>query len=91
MLCTLPDGYVTDNTDCDDNNAVVRPESSGFCNGYDDNCDGIIDEEGALGTPLLSDTDGMVLVIRMVMVLYTTRRIRSDQHVCDDNDNDISF
>ncbi len=37
-------GYVTNNLDCDDNNTVVHPDNSEYCDHIDNNCDGVIDE-----------------------------------------------
>jgi hypothetical protein len=41
--CLLPDGYVTNNTDCNDSNANQNAASTEICNGEDDDCDGTID------------------------------------------------
>ncbi len=48
--CNQPAGYVTDNTDCNDNDAAVYVASTETCNGLDDNCDGQVDEGLTLGS-----------------------------------------
>ncbi|MCB9673553.1 MAG: hypothetical protein H6737_00465 [Alphaproteobacteria bacterium] len=42
--------------DCDDSDGDVNPDASEVCNGVDDDCDGMEDED--LGTPWFPDADG---------------------------------
>ncbi len=49
IACYQPSGFVSDNTDCDENNAAIHPLQAEVCsNGIDDNCNGEIDEAGDL-------------------------------------------
>jgi hypothetical protein len=54
--CSAPEGYVGDNTDCNDSDAAVNPGATEVCNGVDDNCDGNIDE--GVETTFYADADG---------------------------------
>ncbi|MBN2106821.1 MAG: DUF11 domain-containing protein, partial [Deltaproteobacteria bacterium] len=47
--CSAPAGYVTNNTDCDDDNNGVYPGATELCNGIDDNCAGGTDETFTYG------------------------------------------
>lgn len=52
-----PAGFVSDGTDCDDNDASVFPGAPDTCNDLDDDCDGQIDE-GIESSPWFLDADG---------------------------------
>ena len=56
--CVLPVGFVSDNTDCNDQNANISPESHEYCNGIDENCDGEIDEDALDRITYYADQDG---------------------------------
>ena len=46
--CWQPMGYVPDNSDCDDSDSGAWPGADEYCDGVDNNCDGVVDEESAL-------------------------------------------
>lgn len=55
--CVQPDGYVSDDTDCDDTLASVFPGAIERCDTIDNDCDGEVDV-GAINAPLwYPDTD----------------------------------
>jgi hypothetical protein len=46
--CSQPSGYVGDGSDCDDRDDDINPGADELCNGFDDDCDGTVDESSAL-------------------------------------------
>ena len=43
--CACPSGFVADSTDCDDGDADVYPRATETCDGADNDCDGLVDDE----------------------------------------------
>jgi hypothetical protein len=54
--CAAPDGYVADDTDCNDLEGAVNPGATEVCNGIDDDCDTAVDED--VTTTFYADVDG---------------------------------
>ncbi len=58
--CEAPSGFVDNALDCDDADALVRPDGVELCNGIDDDCDGLTDDEDTVSAPpaWYDDLDG---------------------------------
>ena len=61
--CEPGEGYVEIGGDCDDNNSAIHPDATETCNGLDDDCDGLTDDDddpvqGASTWYLDADDDG---------------------------------
>jgi len=58
VACSQPSGYVSTSTDCNDSVSSVHPNATETCNGIDDNCNGLVDDNAVgLGT-WYRDADG---------------------------------
>ena len=55
--CSVPFGYVSSNTDCNDAAAGINPGATEICNAADENCNGLIDE-GIATNVYYADIDG---------------------------------
>jgi hypothetical protein len=45
MSCTPLSGYADNNLDCDDSNDAVNPQALEVCDGVDNDCDGLVDDD----------------------------------------------
>ena len=61
LACSQPTNHVADATDCDDGDSAIHPGADERCNGFDDDCDGHVDEgfpdSDGDGTPDCLDED----------------------------------
>jgi hypothetical protein len=93
FACRQPDDYVADATDCDDSAATSFPGADEYCDGIDNNCDGEIDEDGAVD--MLSwyydlDLDGYGDEDSVVLACEAPEGLTGVGGDCDDADGDIS-
>ncbi len=56
QACTAPQGYVADNSDCNDNDSDIFPGNPEACDGKDNDCNGQIDE--GVKITFYRDSDG---------------------------------
>jgi len=57
--CTAPTGFVANGSDCDDGDAAINPPASELCDGVDNDCDDLVDEDDAADAPTwYADSDG---------------------------------
>ena len=85
-------GKVTNNLDCNDGLASVRPNATETCNGSDDDCDGTADEGNpGGGAPCSTGQSGVCSAGRVTCQaggLQCVRQVAPSTEVCNDLDDD---
>ena len=56
--CDQPSGYQADGFDCDDTDPAAFPGADEYCDGKDDDCDALIDEDSVDALTVYEDADG---------------------------------
>ena len=56
--CEAPEGYVSQSTDCDDQDPDSNPDATEVCDGADNDCDGTADEDASDALSFYVDADG---------------------------------
>lgn len=95
--CSMPAGYVTDSTDCNDSNAAVNPGATEVCDALDvdEDCDGFADDADGSATGLstwYADADSDTYGDATVTDAACDRPVGyvADSADCDDADNGIN-
>jgi len=55
--CEAPQGYTANANDCDDSKAAVYPGAAEHCDGVDESCNGVVDEDAIDRATFYADTD----------------------------------
>lgn len=89
--CDAPPDYVTDATDCDDTDAARSPGTAETCDGADNDCDSLVDDDDASLTGASSyfadvDGDGWGDATTAVSACSTPPNFVANDDDCDDTD-----
>ena len=97
MLVQLPEGYVPTGSDCNDNNAASYPGGEEICDGIDNDCDAMIDDDDSSldrssGNTYFwdSDGDGFGNIEVSEEACNTPEGYVSNSADCDDDNNTVS-
>ncbi|MFH1466914.1 MAG: MopE-related protein [Pseudomonadota bacterium] len=91
LACTCPSGFVGDATDCDDSRAAAYPGAPEICNGWDDDCDGDVDNDpvGLATWYADADGDGYGDATDTVESCEAPSEYVADDTDCDDTDDGV--
>ncbi|MFN4253893.1 MAG: MopE-related protein [Saprospiraceae bacterium] len=89
FACTQPLNYVANDDDCNDSNAAINPAATEICNGVDDDCDGLTDENAPNVFYADVDLDGFGDPDSIVMACFTYLGISASDDDCDDTNATI--
>ncbi len=95
LSCTQPAGYVSNSTDCNDNNVNVNPGANEICNGIDDDCDGLTDDaDPSIINQTVwyvdADNDGYGSSANSVTACIQPSGFVANSNDCDDNNVNVN-
>ncbi len=91
--CYQPTGYAGYPDDCDDTDASINPNADEYCDGVDNDCDGDVDEAGAMDEATWyvdRDSDGYGDATNSTTACDQPTGMVADDTDCDDTDAAIN-
>ncbi len=92
VACNAPTGFVSRDDDCDDALFVVNPGAPEVCDGWDNDCDTVVDEDDAMDALAWfadADSDGFGDAEDLVRACDAPSGRVADDGDCDDNAPDV--
>ncbi len=87
--CQQPTDYVDDADDCDDGDPMINPDAAEICDGFDNDCDGEVDENGTTWYRD-ADADGFGLADDFTYACEQPSGYVDNADDCDDTDPGIN-
>ena len=91
--CIAPLGYYADSLDCNDTMNTINPEMEELCDGIDNNCDELIDDETAVDKNIWyedADQDGDGNPAQFTYACGQIEGFVADNPDCDDDDSTLN-
>ena len=91
--CVQPENYTTVTGDCNDIQQFINPNAIEYCDGTDNNCDGLTDETGAIGELTFyqdADFDGFGNVNQTTLACDQPFGYINNPDDCDDSTSNVS-
>ena len=88
--CFKPDFYVSNTDDCDDTQSNINPSAEELCDGFDNNCDELIDDTSSSDASIFyvdADGDGFGDPNNSTSLCYLEEGYSIDQTDCNDQNN----
>ena len=91
MDCTMPEGYVEQAGDCNDQDSTINPDGIEVCDEIDNDCDGVIDND--LGDEFYqdSDNDGYGNLESTIIACEQPDGYVANSEDCDDTDSNYNL